>query len=113
MPVRLLTACLRREEHDDRVAHDFQLQLLTRLQQRLLADEQTAGGGAKPRRLALGLEMFERDVQGVMDEYLAGPQLRFAPPACRSIFPSSCSAAYSAALTARISVSVPSFGPPP
>ncbi len=42
----------------------------------------TAGGGAGsssgrggpvvPRRVVLSLEMFERDVQGVMDEYLAG-----------------------------------------
>lgn len=30
------------------------------------------GGPVVPRRVVLSLEMFERDVQGIMDEYLAG-----------------------------------------
>jgi uncharacterized iron-regulated protein len=54
------------ETHDDRVAHRLEEELLR------LADE--AYGASSPRRrdVALSLEMFERDVQTVLDEYLAG-----------------------------------------
>jgi uncharacterized iron-regulated protein len=54
------------ETHDDAVAHMLEAELLRR------ADE--AYGAAAPRRraVALSLEMFERDVQTVVDEYLAG-----------------------------------------
>src|SRR5262249_541176 len=49
------------ESHDDPVAHSLQARLLRR------ANEQRAN-----RPLALSLEMFERDVQPVLDEYLLG-----------------------------------------
>ena len=54
------------ETHDDPVAHQLEAELLR------LADE--SHGPASPRRraVALSLEMFERDVQTVLDEYLAG-----------------------------------------
>ena len=48
------------ERHDDAVAHALQLRVLRALHER-------AG-----RPVALGLEMFEADVQPVLDEYLAG-----------------------------------------
>ena len=48
------------EEHDDRVGHWYEAELLARM-----ADEGT-------RPIVLSLEMFERDVQYVLDEYLAG-----------------------------------------
>lgn len=50
------------EMHDDAVGHAFQLELFTRLVER----------HAEDRRVALSLEMFERDVQIVLDEYLKG-----------------------------------------
>ncbi|MBI1916664.1 MAG: ChaN family lipoprotein [Planctomycetes bacterium] len=49
------------ESHDDAVAHYLQARLLR------LMNEQRVN-----RPLALSLEMFERDVQPVLDEYLAG-----------------------------------------
>jgi uncharacterized iron-regulated protein len=54
------------ETHDNPVAHLLEAELLRR------ADE--AYGPSSPRRraVALSLEMFERDVQTVLDEYLAG-----------------------------------------
>ncbi|BDA40635.1 hypothetical protein COCOBI_01-2880 [Coccomyxa sp. Obi] len=51
------------ETHDDRIAHLLQLQLLRGAQQRFSRTD---------RPVALSLEMFERDVQGIMDEYLSG-----------------------------------------
>jgi len=48
------------ETHTDRLTHDAELELLRRL------DE--ARGG----ELSLALEMFERDVQGALDDYLVG-----------------------------------------
>lgn len=50
------------EQHDDAAGHALRLELVTRL------------GAALPpeRRLVLALEMFERDVQPVLDEYAAG-----------------------------------------
>ncbi|MBK9107626.1 MAG: ChaN family lipoprotein [Saprospiraceae bacterium] len=48
------------EEHNDSVAHYLQIKLLE-----LLYDKY-------PQRLALSLEMFDRDVQPVMNEYLMG-----------------------------------------
>src|SRR2546423_1782436 len=54
------------ETHDDPVAHLIEAELLRR------ADEHYAGGPSPKRTLALSLEMFERDVQTVLDEYLAG-----------------------------------------
>ena len=48
------------ERHDDPVAHALQLRVLQGVRER-------AG-----RPVALGLEMFEADVQPVLDEYLAG-----------------------------------------
>ncbi len=47
------------EQHDDRQAHALERALLERLY-------------AQRPRLTLSLEMFERDVQGVLDEYLHG-----------------------------------------
>ena len=57
------------EGHDDAVGHAVELELLVRLFGRLT----DAAGGAEPDRpLVLSLEMFERDVQYVLDEYLLG-----------------------------------------
>jgi len=54
------------EEHEDRVGHSVELELLAELLGRLSRAE------AEPRQLVLSLEMFEQDVQYVLDEYLAG-----------------------------------------
>ena len=48
------------ENHDDATAHALQLQIFQALVER----------HAKDRRMALSLEMFERDVQTVVNEYL-------------------------------------------
>ncbi len=53
------------EEHDDPVGHYLEAELLQRAYARY-------GHGPAARPLALSLEMFERDVQPVLDEYLAG-----------------------------------------
>lgn len=50
------------EFHDDAVAHEIQLEIFKTIQQRF----------GSSRRVALSLEMFERDVQPILDEYLAG-----------------------------------------
>eukprot|EP01043_Picozoa_sp_COSAG02_P040093 COSAG02_NODE_3216_length_7160_cov_11.806260_5_plen_491_part_00 len=50
------------EEHDDRVTHALQLDLLSGLHSRL----------SGTRQLALAMEMFETDVQPVIDDYLGG-----------------------------------------
>lgn len=50
------------ELHDDAVGHAFQLAVFEAIVNRYSPD----------RRVALSLEMFERDVQIVLDEYLAG-----------------------------------------
>lgn len=50
------------ERHDDAVAHALQSALLTRAHEAY----------GEERTVALGLEMVERDVQLVLDEYLAG-----------------------------------------
>ena len=54
------------ESHDDPVAHHLQAKVLRALQDRCRARP----GPLRP--LALSLEMFERDVQPVLDEYLSG-----------------------------------------
>ncbi len=54
------------ESHDDPGAHALQLDLLRAAQARYGAD------AARRRQVALSLEMFERDVQLPLDEYLAG-----------------------------------------
>jgi uncharacterized iron-regulated protein len=54
------------ETHDDAVAHALEAELLRRADERY---SRAAGGG---RAVALSLEMFERDVQTVVDEYLGG-----------------------------------------
>lgn len=51
------------EEHDDMVGHALEVEILERL-----AEEFSAG--ASPRTVVLSLEMFERDVQYILDEYL-------------------------------------------
>lgn len=51
------------EEHDDPVAHWLEAEILRRAHARAAASR---------RATVLSLEMFERDVQLVMDEYLAG-----------------------------------------
>ena len=55
------------EEHDDPTAHLLEAELLRRAYAR-----HGLGAGAQGRPVALSLEMFERDVQLVVDEYLAG-----------------------------------------
>jgi uncharacterized iron-regulated protein len=57
------------EVHDDPTAHLLEAELLRRAWQ---AYGKPPPGGAAPRRVALSLEFFERDVQLVLDEYLAG-----------------------------------------
>jgi uncharacterized iron-regulated protein len=54
------------ETHNDAVAHLLEAELLRR------ADETFGPSSQKKRALALSLEMFERDVQTVVDEYLGG-----------------------------------------
>jgi uncharacterized iron-regulated protein len=54
------------ETHDNAVAHLLEAELLRR------ADEAYGAASARRRPVALSLEMFERDVQTVLDEYLAG-----------------------------------------
>lgn len=56
------------EAHDDAVAHLLEAELLRRAHERF-GRPGAAGGG---RRVALSLEMFEADVQVVLDEYAAG-----------------------------------------
>lgn len=50
------------EQHDDAVAHAIQYEIFKRIVERYAAE----------RRVALSMEMFERDVQIVVDEYLSG-----------------------------------------
>jgi uncharacterized iron-regulated protein len=54
------------ETHDNAVAHLVEAELLRR------ADEAYGTASPRKRAVALSLEMFERDVQTVLDEYLAG-----------------------------------------
>lgn len=55
------------ESHNDALGHLLEAELLRR------ADEKfSAPGGRGTRPVALSLEMFERDVQLVLDEYLGG-----------------------------------------
>src|SRR5215217_6189558 len=54
------------ETHDDAAGHAVEAELLRR------ADERYSQGAGKGRAVALSLEMFERDVQTVLDEYLGG-----------------------------------------
>jgi uncharacterized iron-regulated protein len=54
------------ETHDNATAHAVEAELLRR------ADERYSQGAGKRRAVALSLEMFERDVQKVVDEYLGG-----------------------------------------
>jgi uncharacterized iron-regulated protein len=54
------------ETHDNATAHAVEAELLRR------ADERYSQGAGKRREVALSLEMFERDVQTVLDEYLGG-----------------------------------------
>jgi uncharacterized iron-regulated protein len=56
------------ETHDDAIAHLLEAELLRRAHERYGA--QTSGG--KGRLVALSLEMFEADVQTMLDEYTAG-----------------------------------------
>ena len=50
------------EQHDDTVGHALQMQIFKAVFDRY----------AKERRVTLSLEMFERDVQTIVDEYLKG-----------------------------------------
>lgn len=50
------------ENHDDVTGHALQLQIFKALVEKY----------SKERKMALSMEMFERDVQVVLDEYLAG-----------------------------------------
>ena len=57
------------EVHNDPTAHELQQTLLQRAYQQYAALPDSAAGN---RPVALSLEMFERDVQPVLDEYLRG-----------------------------------------
>src|SRR5205085_4353595 len=54
------------ETHNDATAHLIEAELLRR------ADERYSRDAARKRSVALSLEMFERDVQTIVDEYLGG-----------------------------------------
>jgi len=54
------------ETHDNAVAHLLEAEMLRR------TDERFGAASGRGRAVALSLEMFERDVQTVLDEYLAG-----------------------------------------
>ncbi len=54
------------EEHDDMIGHAFETELF------LAALDEIGGAAASGRAVVLSMEMFERDVQYVLDEYLAG-----------------------------------------
>ncbi|HVF66426.1 MAG TPA: ChaN family lipoprotein [Pyrinomonadaceae bacterium] len=54
------------ERHDDATGHMIEAELLRR------TDERYSRGAGRRRAVALSLEMFERDVQTVLDEYLGG-----------------------------------------
>lgn len=56
------------ESHDDVVGHGVEAQLLVRAAQRF----GVMGQGRPERPVVLSLEMFERDVQYILDEYLQG-----------------------------------------
>ncbi|HSW28559.1 MAG TPA: ChaN family lipoprotein [Longimicrobiales bacterium] len=57
------------ETHDDAVGHGVEAELFMRAAERMGA----VGEGRGPKRpVVLSLEMFERDVQYILDEYLAG-----------------------------------------
>jgi len=64
------------ESHNDLVGHRLQLQIFSRILGRVPATAgtmaTTPGSAALVRPLALSLEMFDRDVQYIVDEYLAG-----------------------------------------
>lgn len=57
------------ETHDDPTAHMLEAELLERAYAAYGAPKANAG---TPRPLALSLEFFQRDVQPILDEYLAG-----------------------------------------
>ncbi|WP_373499662.1 ChaN family lipoprotein [Desulfococcus sp.] len=55
------------EEHGNPAAHHLELEILRRLHEACAS----AQAPRSPRDLLLSMEMFERDIQGVVDEYLA------------------------------------------
>ncbi len=57
------------ESHDDPAAHFLEAELLRRAYERF---GRASGDARRRREVTLSLEMFERDVQLVLDEYLAG-----------------------------------------
>jgi uncharacterized iron-regulated protein len=59
------------ETHDDPTAHMLQTELLGQALAVYGAGATTGEAGAGARRVALSLEFFERDVQPIVDEYLA------------------------------------------
>ena len=67
-------AVLLGENHDDPSAHYIEAELLRLAAERYETATGTAKNeqGAKPRAVVLSLEMFERDVQTMIDEYLSG-----------------------------------------
>lgn len=62
------------EMHDDRIGHALQHEVFRRLVDGPAADVAAASapGAGGDGRVVLSLEMFERDVQHVLDEYLSG-----------------------------------------
>lgn len=56
------------ETHNDPMAHSLELAILKRAHEAASAGPSEAGG----RNALLSMEMFERDIQPVLDEYLAG-----------------------------------------
>lgn len=57
------------ETHDDRVGHGVEAQLLIRAAERMGV---VGSDATETRPVVLAMEMFERDVQYILDEYLAG-----------------------------------------
>src|SRR5437764_9203172 len=58
------------ENHDDPVAHHLEHLLLKRLHEQ--SKREVKSPDTAPRPVALAVEMFERDVPDILDEYLAG-----------------------------------------
>jgi uncharacterized iron-regulated protein len=57
------------ETHDDPTAHLVELKLLRAIDSTLAASDPNE---QRPRDITLSVEFFQRDVQGIVDEYLAG-----------------------------------------
>lgn len=60
------------ETHDDPTGHMLEAELLRRAWETYGAARASAAGDGRRRTVALSLEFFQRDVQPIVDEYIAG-----------------------------------------